>query len=41
MTGPNKITNNQDLKAMSHHTNLDAPEFTRRFVNLADERLGA
>jgi len=26
---------------MSHHTNLDAPEFTRRFVNLADERLGA
>ncbi|MEQ8286247.1 allantoicase [Thalassospira sp.] len=26
---------------MSHQENHDAPEFTRRFVNLADERLGA
>lgn len=26
---------------MSHHTDHDTPEFTRRFVNLADERLGA
>ena len=26
---------------MSHTENHDAPEFTRRFVNLADERLGA
>ena len=26
---------------MSHQENTDAPEFARRFVNLADERLGA